>query len=254
MSRRVNNAFEAGIIAQQLVLARRERGLTQAELASRCHLERQQITYFERGTRLPSLPKLLRIAQALDLPLQRFLSGSDRPESGVQGIAIELRRLGLVDLWVESPAVPGAFRRPEEVVVLSVAPQEPESRILEAVPALLAWNRWNGALLRGFAKSTAPRTLYRLAWLADVALALDRMGGFPDGCPGKDDLAAFVKRVEKPPGKRWDDVGKPAHEPITSPVWKRWRIHYAANLASFQQRAKALASIRSQTLHRNQAE
>ena len=230
--------------AQRLVAARHARGLSQAELAQRCRLKRQQINYFETGARIPRLGQLLEIARALDLSLQRFLSGSDNPGRGVRDITIELRSLGLVDLWVDAPAVPGAFRRPEEVIALAVADDGPEARIVEGIPALLAWNRWNAGLLRAFAGTTDRKTLYRLAWLADVALALDRRGGFPGGCPAKSDLTAFVKRVKSPSVERWDDLGRPAEAPPTSPVWKRWRINYAADLATFQKRAEALASLR----------
>jgi hypothetical protein len=181
----------------------------------------------------------------LDLPLQRFLSGGDRPGSGVRELAIELRNLGLIDLWIEAPIVPGALRRPEEVVAVAIAGEEPEARIVAGVPSILAWNRWNGRLLCAFARTTKPRTVYRLAWLAEVALALDRMGGFPGGCPGKDDLAAFVKGIKAPPPDRWDNLGKPAHKPTKSPLWKRWRINYAADLATFRKRAEALAALRA---------
>src|SRR6266545_963932 len=236
-------AFEQSEIAERLVNARHERGLTQAKLAERCRLKRQQITYFEQGARTPSLDQLIQIARALDFPLERFLSGGNRPGTGVRDFAIELRNLGLIDLWVEEPVVPGAFRRPEETVALTVAGKEPEARIVEAAPAVLAWNRWNAALLWAFARERGRTTVYRLAWLAEVALALERMGGFPGGCPGKEDLAAFVKRVKKPPPDRWDDLGRPAHEPPNSPVWKRWRINYAADLATFRQRAEGLVSL-----------
>jgi transcriptional regulator with XRE-family HTH domain len=231
-------------LATRLAAARLERGLTQAGLAQRCRLQRQQITYFELGTRIPSLKQLLRIAQALELPLQRFLSGSDRPGEEVRDIALELRNLGLIDLWVEAPTVPGAFRHPEEVVALAVTGEEPAARIVEGVPAILAWNRWDRFLLRAFARASGRRTVYRLAWLAEVALAVDRMGGFPGGCPGKEDLATFVKGIKKPsPHRRWDGLGKPAHESPTSPLWKRWRINYAADLDTFRQRADQLASL-----------
>src|SRR5438094_450432 len=103
-------------VAQHLATARVAKGLSQAELAERSRLKRQQINYFETGARTPSLGQLLQIARALDLPLQRFLSGSDRAGSAVRDIAVELRSLGLIDLWVEAARVPGAFRRPEEVV------------------------------------------------------------------------------------------------------------------------------------------
>jgi transcriptional regulator with XRE-family HTH domain len=238
------SAVQQSSVGKQLTTARLARGLSQTELAARCRLKRQQINYFETGARVPRLAQLLQIARALDLPLQRLLSGSDRPGGGVRELAIELRHLGLIDLWVESPVVPGAFRRPEEVVALAVAGQEPEARLVEGVPALLAWNRWNGSLLRAFAREAGRGTVYRLAWLADVALAIERVGGFPGGCPGKDDLAAFVKLVKKPPAGRWDDLGRPADSPPPSPIWKRWRINYAADLVSFRQRAEALVALR----------
>lgn len=241
--------FELTSLAKRLSAVRLKRGLTQTELAARCHLKRQQINYFETGVRVPSLGQLLRIARALDLPLQHFLSGRDRPGTGARDLALELRHLGLVDLWVDRPAVPGAFRRPEEVIALAVSGSSPETRILEGVPALLAWNRWNRILLRAFGRVRGPRTVYRLAWLADIALTLERMGGFPGGCPGKEDLAAFVKRVEKPSADQWDDIGWPAHEPTTSPLWKRWRITYAADLTTFRHRAEVLVALREEEGH-----
>jgi transcriptional regulator with XRE-family HTH domain len=244
MPRAEKQASELAGLEKRLTAARLKKGLTQAELAARCQLQRQQITFFERGARIPALDQLVRIARALELPLQRFLSGADRPGNGVRETAIELRNLGLIDLWVEKPIVPGAFRRPEEVVALAVAGDEPEARIVEGIPAILAWNRWNKILLRAFARVTGPRTIYRLAWLADVVLALARMGGFPGGCPGKEDLTGFVKGVKEPPSDRGDDLGRPAATTPTSPVWKRWRINYAADLATFRQRAEGLVALR----------
>lgn len=114
---------------------------------------------------------------------------------------------------------------------------------MEGLPAVLAWNRWNDLLLWASARATGRAAVYRLAWLAEVALALERMGGFPGGCPGKEDLLAFVKRVKKPPTDRWDHLGRPADKPPTSPLWKRWRINYAADLATFRQRAEAIVAL-----------
>jgi hypothetical protein len=79
--------------------------------------------------------------------------------------------------------------------------------------------------------------------LADVTLALERAGGFPGGCPGKEDLLAFVKRIPKPATDRWDDLSRPAERLPTSPVWKRWRINYAADLATFRKRAESLVDL-----------
>lgn len=230
-------------IARHLADIRRERGCSQAELARLCGLSRQEIAYFETGARKPSLRKLLQMARALDLPLQRFLSGSNWPGCELKDIALELRGLGLIDLWVEAATTPGAFRRPEEVVARAVAGPEPQARIVEGIPALLAWNFWHANLLRAYSRLTGRATAYRLAWLADVVLALDRQGGFPGGCPGKKKLAAFVELIDKPTTARWDDLGRPALESPTSPLWKRWQINYAADLNTFRQRAEALVSL-----------
>ncbi len=230
-------------IGRHLVAVRRELGLSQTDFAKRCGLARQEIAFFETNARKPSVKKLLRIAKAFDLPLEQFLSGRDRPGRELKDIAVELRSLGLIDLWVESPSIPGAFRRGEEVVALAVAGKEPPARIVEGLPAILAWNRWSAPLLRAFARELGRTTLYRLAWLADVVLALERQGGFPGGCPGKDSLSAFIKLVKKPPSDRWDDLGRPAHDPPASPIWKRWRINYAANLETFRQRAESLVAL-----------
>jgi transcriptional regulator with XRE-family HTH domain len=230
-------------LGHYLVAVRGERGLSQTEFARRCGLVRQEIAYFETNARKPSLKRLLQIAQAFDLPLQRFLTGINQPGRELKDIAVELRDLGLIDLWVEGPSIPGAFRRCEEVVALAVAGKEPAARIVEGVPALLAWNRWNGSLLRAFAREIGRATVYRLAWLADITLALERQGGFPGGCPGKENLARFVKLIKRPPLDRWDDLGHPADGLPTSPIWKRWRINYAATLDTFRQRAEALLSL-----------
>jgi transcriptional regulator with XRE-family HTH domain len=230
-------------IARHLVEVRTARGLSQAELAQRAGLQRQQITFYETGARTPSVANLLQMARSLDISLQRLLSGRDRPGDGVRDLAIELRSLGLIDLWVEAPLVPGAFRRPEEVVALVLAGNSPEARIVEGLPAVLAWNRWQSLFLWAHSRAFGKRCVYRLTWLADVVLALDRLGGFPGGCPGKEDLTAFLKRVKKLPSGPWDDLGRPAQEPPTSPVWKRWRINYAGDLATFRQRAEAILAL-----------
>lgn len=232
-------------IADQLAAVRVERGWSQAEIAKRCGLSRQEFTYFESGKRKPRLNKLMRIAQALDLPLQRFLTGTDRPLSELKDIVIELRNLGLIDLWVANPATPGAFRRCEEIFALAVKGKAPEARVLEGVPAILAWNRWNAHLLRVYSREIGRAAVYRLAWLADIALALERQGGFPGGCPGKESLETYVEVTKKPTTDRWDDVGRSGLTPPNSPLWKRWRISYAGELNLFRQRAEDLVSLAS---------
>ncbi len=235
-----------GRIGPQLAAARLERGLSQSELAARCGLLSQaQISYFELDRRKPTLDQLVCIAGVLDVSLHRLVAGADRPGDGLRDVAIELRNLGLVDLWVEDPIVPGAFRRPEEVVARAVSGREPDPRVVEAIPAILAWNRLDPVLLRAYARTDGARTVRRLAWLADVALAIDRRGGFPGGCR-KEQLVRFARKVPAPPPgpDEWDGLGRPMAGVPKSPVWKRWRISYEANLERFERRARDLDELR----------
>jgi hypothetical protein len=206
----------------------------------------QQVSYFEQGKHVPTLEQLLTLARVLDVPLQRFLTGTDRPGTALRDIAIELRHLGIVDLWVDDPRLPGAFRPPEEVVAVAVGDASPDPRIIEAIPAVLAWHKWSPALLWAYARREGKRAVRRLAWLAEIALTIDKAGGFPGACPGKKSLARFVQRVKAPPKDEWDDLGRPASAPPKSPIWKRWRINYATDLNGFRDRAVQLEALRKE--------
>jgi transcriptional regulator with XRE-family HTH domain len=227
-----------------LTAARLERGLSQAQLAARCALSQTQISYIEVGQRRPTLNQILRIARALDVSIQRLITGSDRPGIRLPDIIVELRYLGIADLWVKDAVVPGAFRRAEEVIALAVSGQEPDPRILEAIPAVLAWNDIDPILLRAYSLTERPHTARRLAWLADIALALDGRGGFPGGCR-KEQLTRFSRSIRAPAEPDvWDSLGRPMVKPATSPLWKRWRISYDADLLIFEQRARHLDQLR----------
>lgn len=228
-------------LGTNLSLARLERGFSQSGLASASGLSQAQVSLFEAGRRLPSLEQFVRLARVLDVPLQKLVSGRDRPGTELRDLAVELRRLGAGDLWVAEAAVPGAARRPEEVIALAVSGLHPDPRVVEALPALLSWNKINPVILR--AHGIATKTTYRLTWLADIALAVERRQGFPEGCR-RGALERFVRSVRLPPrGTPWDDLGRPADRPPTSPVWRRWKIRYGAELEDFTRRALALAQI-----------
>jgi transcriptional regulator with XRE-family HTH domain len=228
-----------------LSIARLERGLSQAKLAGRCELAQAQISYFEAGQRRPTLDQFFRLARALDVSVQRLIGGLDRPGTELRNIAIELHCLGMVDLWVKDTLVPGAFRRAEEVIALAVASAEPNPRILEAIPAVLAWNEIDPILLRTYSLTIGARTARRLAWLADIALAIDRQGGFPGGCQ-KEPLLRFVQSIDLPSADpdAWDSLGHPMGTRPTSPIWRRWKINYDAALVEFEERARRLDELR----------
>jgi transcriptional regulator with XRE-family HTH domain len=227
-----------------LLTARTERGLSQSELAERCSLAQTQVSYFEGGQRRPTLDQLLRIARALDVSIQRLLSGSEWPGNALRDIAVELRRLGVADLWVKGSTVPGCFRRPEAVIALAVSGRDPDPRIIEAIPAVLAWNEINPVLLRAYGRAAGSGTNRRLAWLADLALSIERQRGFPGGCR-QDPLERFIQIVS-PPSERtgWDSLGKPLAGRPVSPLWKRWKICYDARLSEFEDRARHLDELR----------
>jgi transcriptional regulator with XRE-family HTH domain len=229
-------------MGMNVLLIRLERGFSQGRLARECKLSQAQVSLIEAGRRLPSLDQFVRLARALDVPLQRLLSGSNRPGVELKDLAVELRQLGATDLWVSDAAVPGAARRPEEVIALAVSGSSPDPRVVETLPALLSWNKINPRILR--AHGFATKTNYRLAWLADLALAIERQKGFPGGCR-RGPLERFVKSVGLPPqGAPWDDLGSPGEGTPTSPMWRRWKICYGGRVDDFTQRALALASSR----------
>jgi transcriptional regulator with XRE-family HTH domain len=236
---------ELGDLGSHLGRARLERRLSQAELAARCALSQAQISYFELGQRRPTLDQLVRIAKALDYSIEGLIAGANRPGTELRHMALELRSLGISDLWVKDAVVPGAFRRPEELVALAVGGEEPDPRIVEAIPAVLAWNEIDPVLLRAYGLATRPRTTPRLAWLADITLAIDRRGGFPGGCR-KRPLERFTRIVPAAATEpdAWDSLGRPMAKLPTSPIWKRWRINYDADLAQFEQRARHLDELR----------
>ncbi|MFO0951212.1 MAG: helix-turn-helix transcriptional regulator [Isosphaeraceae bacterium] len=228
--------------AVHLARARLDHGLSQNELAGLCDLTQAQVSLFESGRRVPSLEQFLRLARALDVPLQRLLTGTGRPGTELPDLVAELRGLGAVDLWVEGSTVPGAARRPEEVIALAVREGSPEPRVVESLPALLLWNETRPPLLQAYGKMTG--TTYRLAWLSEIALTIGRKKMFSSG-RGKEHLEAFLKGVEPPRSTEWDDLGRPADAPPRYPAWKRWKIAYGATLEQFERRASSLLEAQS---------
>jgi hypothetical protein len=184
----------------------------------------------------------------LAVPLQWFLNGFTVPGEEVSEIALELQNLGVVDLLVPNAVVPGAFRPTEQVIALAVSGNQPVPRIIEAIPAVLAWNRWSPTVLRAYSYRRDLRAGIRLAWLADVALTIHRNDGFPGGCPQRRELETFVRWWSKHPIQpvRADDLGRPGEGDVLPPVWKRWKITYAAPLSAFVERARHLHSLLEQ--------
>jgi transcriptional regulator with XRE-family HTH domain len=223
--------------------ARMQRGLTQAELGSRCGVTQTELSNIEQGKRLPSLTLFFRFAQVLEFPLERFLSGQVRPPVDRRTVLIHLHWLGVVDLLTPTTCVQGAFPPPEETLAWILNGNTPDPRLVEAIPAVLAWNAWDARLLEAYGSSQDPRVLTRLAWLADVALTLHRSDVFGSEFKTPLALETFIHRVAPPSTP--DDLGRPMlHDPLP-PFSRRWNIHYAATFDTFAQRARHLKSLKA---------
>jgi transcriptional regulator with XRE-family HTH domain len=232
-------------VGRWLTQARLQRQLTQKVLAEACGLAQSDISKIESGERWPTLPQLANFARQLSLPMQWFLSGQEQPGIEFVDFALELQRLGAVDLLVPDARVPGAFRLPEQVLARVVTGDSPDPRIIEAVPALLAWNACNPHLLAAFARATGDRRAApRLAWLGDVGLTIHKGQGFPGGLVDSLALSKFVAKIK--PCPKPDDLGHPA-DVFTKlpPVSRRWNICYEAILNTFYQRANRLLALRA---------
>lgn len=233
-------------LGKWLSTARKKQGLTQKQLAGRIGTVQGRIAQIELGKGLPTVPQLIQFARILGISLQWFLNGKNSPGSELRDIAIELQSLGVTDLFVPDAAVPGAFRPTEQVLALAVSGNQPEPRIIEAIPAVLAWNPWSHTVQRAHSKRSDPRAGIRLAWLADVVLTIHRSTGFPGGCVSKRELEAVVRWWSKHPPAEEDDLGRPAEDDRVPPVSRRWKIKYAAPLTAFRERAERLHTLLEQ--------
>jgi transcriptional regulator with XRE-family HTH domain len=230
------------LLSQNLARLRAFRGLSQFELAGRAGLTQAQISYFETDRRRPTLSQLTTLARALEVPLQDFLGHASR--ENLSEIVFELRNLGIIDLKAGGAGPPSAFRPAEQIIALTLSGDEPESRIIEAIPAVLAWNPIDPRLLKAYAVRSDRRALHRAAWLADVALAIDKSQGFPGGIRRRRQLSSIAK-FAKPP-RESDSLGRPAGRTLLPPIWRKWKITYAGDLSAFRSRATALeAAIRN---------
>lgn len=225
-----------------LTRARNWRGLTQRQLAERSGLHQSVLSRIESGQREATLHEVVCLAQVLHFPLEWFITGEERPGATLPDIAAELWHLGIVDLIVPQARVPGSYRSAEEVLTLAVGTVRPEPRVIEALPAVLAWNRWRPGVLEAFARATNPKVLARLGWLADIAFFLERTSGFPGGLRAVDELTEFLSRVDRP--HEPDDLGQPGGAVPDHRAWKYWRITYAVELSAFRERAEQLWSLR----------
>lgn len=237
-------------IGELLAAARQGIGMTQQQLARVTKLHQGVISEMESGKRVPTVEQLLRLAQTLKVPIQWFLTGSNTVGNEIRDISIQLHELFIVDLHVENEQVPGAFRADEDVIALAASGNSPSPRIIEALPAVLAWNSWRPGLLHEFAKVHDQRASNRLGWLADIALTIHGNQGFPGGCKSTSILEEYLRIVTKSQNDLEDSLGFAEEADKTPPVSRRWKIRYPASLDAFRTRAENLQRLRGRMLSR----
>jgi transcriptional regulator with XRE-family HTH domain len=212
---------------------RKTAGFSQAQLAKTARVPRLRIVRAESGVAPLKLNEAVQVAAALKIPLERLVSGRWKPHTDLRGIAAELFQLGIRDLEIASPRVPGAFRCNEETLVLALKGDRPEPRVIEAIPFILCLNRFNVPLTIAFARFHDIRVRTRLAWLSEIALTISRSSSFPMEIASETQLDAFVERGKK--AKEPDSLGHP-REGKLPPQWARWNVTYAGTLTDFIQR------------------
>ena len=182
------------------------------------------------------------------ISIERLIAGANRPGN-------ELRRHRHWNCvpWASSisgskdAVVPGAFRRAEELIALAVwrtGTGPPDRRGDPGGPGVERDRSRSCSGPHGLA--TRPRATRRLAWLADIALAIDRRGGFPGGCRKGPLDRLHPDRIQPPrpdrmPGTAW------------AARWRNARPRRSGSdggsttmrdLAQFEQRARHLDELR----------
>ena len=228
-------------IGSYLASARHNAALTQAQLAKRLGVTRSMIARIESGLSEPDFALTVRLATALNVPLEWFSTGRLQPAEDLAGLAVELHHYGIRDLRVTGARAPGAIRRLEELLPLILRNPRPSVRVIDALPYVLANNPIISLLpleltwLGGW-----PLVERRFGWLCEAVEVLHRTAGFPHLPEAVERCAWAAVNIGHPtPDEPLDSLGVPGENPPL--LWRRWRISYAGTLNDFATRAAELA-------------
>jgi transcriptional regulator with XRE-family HTH domain len=223
-----------GRFGAHLRKARLAARLTQTALARAAKIPRLRVVRAETGRYTLDLDEATRVARVLRVPLLRLTSGRLRPGTDLRWLAFELYQLGIRDLEVADAHVPGAFRSREQVVAAALKGDQPEPRVVEALPSILARRKLNVPLTLACADMFDPRVRTRLAWLSDVTLSLSRLSTFPVEVKSETQLLEFTEAAAKP--TMADSLGHP-QQGRRPRLWEKWKITYAGTLDNFLRRS-----------------
>lgn len=72
---------------------RKEKGITQEELAARLNVVRQTVSKWEKGLSVPDSDLLIKLAEILDVPVSRLLGSKIEAETKPDALAEQLSRI-----------------------------------------------------------------------------------------------------------------------------------------------------------------
>ncbi|HOA91266.1 MAG: helix-turn-helix domain-containing protein [Bacillota bacterium] len=84
------------MFGENLKRLRKQKGLSQEELAERLHVVRQTISKWEQGRSVPDADLLIRIAEIFEVPVSTLLGDAVEVSNGTDLVAEKLEQLNLI--------------------------------------------------------------------------------------------------------------------------------------------------------------
>jgi len=241
-------------IGNWLRAARKEAGLTLAELERLTNVSISALGRFESDRAVPSFDDVCLIAQQLGWPLLYFATGRERTGNDRLALTAQLYYWGLRDVSLPERLLIGEVRAFEDLAA-EVLAGDPSSRVIEAFPGLLLRNKLEPAELIAYGRRYG--SLRRLGWLADVAAVIsDRIPReyiHPDASRW---LSAVVASARDEGTANEIDHIFPIAKPSVSakrawsdspPLTRRWKIACDITLLQFQSRTLSILERTHQT-------
>ena len=81
------------MFGENLKTLRKNKGITQEELAARLHIVRQMISKWEKGQSVPDAEMLARLAEIFEVPVSQLLGSQIEPDAQPDAVAEQLARI-----------------------------------------------------------------------------------------------------------------------------------------------------------------
>ena len=81
------------MFGENLKTLRKNKGITQEELAARLNVVRQTISKWEKGQSVPDAEMLVRLAEIFEVPVSQLLGGPIEPDAQSDSLAEQLARI-----------------------------------------------------------------------------------------------------------------------------------------------------------------